>query len=56
MAVQRQRNDGLRKRCPCPRRTWAKCSHPWHFAFKHDGEHYRFSLGFRNRGANRGFR
>jgi integrase len=43
----RQRNDGLRKRCPCPRRSWAKCAHPWHFSFKWNGEHYRFSLSHR---------
>ena len=40
----RHRNDGLRKLCRCPRRTWAKCSHPWHFNFKWAGEVYRFSL------------
>lgn len=27
-------NKGLRKRCGCPRRTWLRCPHPWHFAFK----------------------
>ena len=37
-------NDGLRKICGCPRRTWAKCRHAWHFAFNHHGERYRFSL------------
>ena len=40
----RHRNDGLRKVCGCPRRTWAKCEHPWHFNFKWNGEPYRFSL------------
>jgi integrase len=40
----RQRNDGLRKRCDCPRRAWAKCTHPWHFSFRFRGEDYRFSL------------
>lgn len=40
----RHRNDGLRKLCSCPRRTWAKCEHPWHFNFKWAGEVYRFSL------------
>ena len=38
------RNAGLRKLCDCSRRTWAKCEHPWHFSFKWDGKHYRFSL------------
>ena len=38
-------NDGLRKRCDCPRRAWAKCSHPWHFSFKWQDTHYRFPLG-----------
>jgi hypothetical protein len=42
--VSRQRNDGLRKVCGCPRRIWAKCSHPWHFNFKWKDQHYRFSL------------
>lgn len=37
-------NDGLRKRCDCARRAWAKCDHPWHFAFKWQGTHYRFPL------------
>jgi len=37
-------NDGLRKICGCPRRQWAKCAHPWHFSFKWNGTHYRFSL------------
>ena len=27
------RNDGLRKRCRCPKRKWAKCHHPWWFGF-----------------------
>lgn len=40
----RQRNDGIRKLCGCSRRTWPKCSHPWHFNFKWAGESYRFSL------------
>ena len=38
------RNSGLRKRCGCPRRTWAKCAHGWHFNFKWHGVHYRLSL------------
>jgi hypothetical protein len=42
--MTKHRNRGLRKRCECPRKNWAKCSHPWHFNFKWKGEHYRFSL------------
>jgi integrase len=37
-------NNGLRKRCGCPRRAWARCSHPWHFSFKWKGTHHRFPL------------
>lgn len=40
----RHRNAGLRKVCECPRRTWPKCAHPWHFNYKWAGVHYRFSL------------
>ena len=40
----RQRNHGLRKLCGCPRRSWAKCQHAWHFSFKHRRVHHRFSL------------
>ena len=36
--------DGLRKICRCPRRSRAKCRHPWHFSFLHKGIHHRFSL------------
>jgi hypothetical protein len=43
----RYRNDGLRKRCDCPRWSWPKCQHPWHFNFKWNGEHFRFSLEHR---------
>jgi Phage integrase SAM-like domain len=42
--MAKHRNRGIRKRCECPRKNWAKCSHPWHFNFKWNGEHYRFSL------------
>ena len=45
--MKRHHNDGLRKRCDClddPRRQWAKCAHPWHFGFKWDSQHYRFSV------------
>ncbi len=40
----RQRNHGLRKRCSCPRKLWAKCQHAWHFNFKWRGKSYRLSL------------
>ena len=40
----RHTNGGLKKRCGCPRRQWAKCRHPWHFGFHHDGREHRFSL------------
>lgn len=40
----RQKDDGLRKLCECPRRSWAKCAHPWHFDYKWNGERYRFTL------------
>ena len=42
--MARNRNSGLRKRCACQRRNWAKCCHSWHFAFKHGPVHHRFSL------------
>ena len=42
--MTRHRNDGLRKRCGCRRRQWAKCEHPWHLNFKWDDRHYRLSL------------
>ena len=42
--MARHRNGGLRKRCACPRKNWAKCGHSWHFNFKWKGVHYRFSL------------
>src|SRR5687767_13226600 len=44
MGELRQRNSGLRKLCDCSRRNWAKCPHPWHFNFKWNDEHYRFTL------------
>ncbi len=40
----RHKNRGIRKLCECPRRTWPKCPHPWHFNYKHGGHHFRFSL------------
>lgn len=42
--MPRNRNGGLRKRCRCPRRQWAKCPHGWHVNFKWKGVHYRLSL------------
>ena len=36
--------DGLRKRCDCGPRKWAKCLHPWHFSFYHAHREYRCSL------------
>jgi integrase len=40
----RHRNDGLRKRCECPRRDWSKCAHPWHLNFQWQGRPFRLSL------------
>ena len=45
--MTRHRNDGLRKRCGCPRRKWAKCPDAWHLNFKWRGEVFRFSLARR---------
>ena len=42
--VTLHRNDGLRKRCECQRRSWATCPHPWHFSFKWKDTHHRFPL------------
>ena len=42
--MKRQRRDGLRKICGCPVRTWPKCQHSWHFAYRHRGKRYRVSL------------
>ena len=42
--VKPHRHDGLRKICECPRRSWARCRHAWHFSFLHKGIHHRFSL------------
>ena len=41
---QRNRNDGLRKCCRCPRRVWAKCPHAWHFNYQWQGTLHRLSL------------
>ena len=40
----RHRNDGLVKRCSCPRRAWTKCAHPWHVGIQIGGKEYRYSL------------
>ena len=37
-------NDGLTKRCDCPRPRWSKCSHPWHFAYQWRLARYRVCL------------
>ena len=35
--MSRHRHNGIRKICHCPRRSWAKCPHSWHFNFKLPG-------------------
>ena len=40
----KHRNNGLRKRCPCPRQRWPKCPHGWHFNFHWKGVNYWLSL------------
>ena len=40
----RQRNDGLRKVCGCPRAKWPKCPHGWRMNFKWKGVHHRYAL------------
>ncbi len=42
--MPRRINDGLKKRCPCPRRQWPKCRHGWHFGFHCHGREWRYSL------------
>ena len=42
--MPRHRNRGVRKRCGCSRKTWAKCPHGWYLNFKLKGAHYRLSL------------
>ena len=55
MKGHRHQNRGLRKICDCPRRTWAKCPHSWHFNFKpKGGPSYRFSVDSRSGEAHRG--
>lgn len=42
--MPRRLDDGIKKRCTCGRRRWAKCSHPWHFHWLHAGRRHRLSL------------
>jgi integrase len=42
--MPRNVHDGIRKRCDCPTRKWAKCPHGWHFGFHHAGVEHRYSL------------
>src|SRR5687768_5934148 len=42
--MARKARHGLRKVCGCRPATWTKCPHPWHFAFKWQGVHHRYSL------------
>jgi integrase len=42
--MKRHHNGGVRKVCGCARRGWAKCPHPWHFNFRWEDKHYRFSV------------
>ena len=42
--MKRHRNDGLKKRCTCSRRTWPKCPHGWHFSFHFNNREWRYSL------------
>ncbi len=44
MAEKHHQNGGIRKICGCPRRTWPKCVHAWHFNFYWKGTTYRLSL------------
>ncbi|HYN08034.1 MAG TPA: site-specific integrase [Vicinamibacterales bacterium] len=42
--MPKRTHDGLKKRCKCSKRQWAKCSHGWHFGFHRDGKEHRYSL------------
>ena len=42
--MPRKVHDGLKKRCGCARRAWAKCAHPWHFSFFYNDTEHRYSL------------
>ena len=37
-------NDGLRKRCDCGHRHWAKCPHAWHVNYSINGREFRACL------------
>jgi len=41
---ERHANDGLRKRCGCPRMKWPKCKHTWYFNYQWEGVHHRICL------------
>jgi len=42
--MPKRTHDGIRKRCTCGPRKWAKCAHPWHFSFHHGGKEHRYSI------------
>ena len=44
MRSTRHQNDGLKKRCACPRREWYRCPHAWFAQVSHLGRVYRVSL------------
>ena len=44
MSSARHQNDGLKKRCTCPRREWCRCPHAWFAQVSHLGRVYRVSL------------
>ena len=42
--MPKRTHDGIKKRCDCPKKQWAKCCHPWWFNFHHGGREHRYSL------------
>ena len=42
--MPKRTHDGIRKRCTCGSRAWAKCPHPWHFGFHFRGTEHRYSF------------
>lgn len=42
--MPKRTHDGLKKRCVCGTRRWARCAHSWHFNFHYRGREHRFSL------------
>jgi integrase len=42
--MPRRTHDGIKKRCDCRRKNWAKCPHGWYFNFHHQDKAYRVSL------------